>query len=95
MRKYAHYHDAFTFGESVEGSYGKIENQVPCVLYLHKRVIEKVLTLLFTRSLDELASGGKTKRIKHIERLQSYVNTLALGGETKPGHCKCPIKNGD
>jgi hypothetical protein len=32
---------------------------------------------------------------KHIEGLQSYVNTLAFGSETKPGHWKCPIKNGD
>jgi hypothetical protein len=59
MRKYAHYHDAFTFGESVKGSYSKAENEVPCVLHLHKRVIENVLTLLFTRSFDELASEGK------------------------------------
>jgi hypothetical protein len=54
MRKYAHYHDAFTLGESVKGSYSKVKNEVPCVLHLHKRVIENVLTLLFTRSLDEL-----------------------------------------
>jgi hypothetical protein len=95
IRKYAHYHDAFTFGESVKGSYSKVENQVPCVLHLHKRVIGKVLTLLFTRSLDELAIMEKTKRITHIERLQSYVNIIALGSDTKPGHWKCPIKNGD
>jgi hypothetical protein len=81
MRKYAHCHDAFTFGESVRGSSSKVEHQVTCVLHLHKLVIEKVLTLLFTRSLDELASEKKTKRIKHIETLQSYVNTLALGTE--------------
>jgi hypothetical protein len=56
IRKYAHLHDAFTFGESVRCSSSKIENQVPCVLHLHKRVIEKVLTLLFTRSLDKIAS---------------------------------------
>jgi hypothetical protein len=93
--KYAHYRDAFTFGESVKVSYSKVENQVPCVLHLHKRIIEKVPTLLFTRSLDELASGEKTKRIKHIETLQSYVNTLALDTENKPGHWKCPLKNGD
>jgi hypothetical protein len=59
MRKYAHYHDAFTFGESVKGSYSKVKDKVPCVIHLDKRVIEKVLTLLFTRSLDELASGEK------------------------------------
>jgi hypothetical protein len=32
---------------------------------------------------------------KHIETLQSYVNTLALGTENKPGHWKWCIKNGD
>jgi hypothetical protein len=95
MRKYAHYHDAFTFGESVKGSYSKVENQAPCVLHLHKQVIKKVLTMLFTRSLDELASGGGGKRIKHIDTLQYYVNTLALGTENNPGHWKFPIKNGD
>jgi hypothetical protein len=29
MIKYARYRDAFTFGESVKGSYSKVENQVP------------------------------------------------------------------
>jgi hypothetical protein len=94
MRKYAHYHDAFTFGESVKGSYSKVENQVSCVLHLHKCVIEKVLTLLLTLSLDDLASEGKESG-KHIETLQFYVNSLALGAEQKRGHWKCPINNGD
>jgi hypothetical protein len=95
MRKYAHFQDAFTFGKSVRCSYSKVENQVPCVLHLHISVIEKVLTLLFTYSLDKLASDEKIKRIKHIETPQSYVNTLDLGNTRKPGHWKCPIKNGD
>jgi hypothetical protein len=79
MRKCAHYNDVFTCGGSVKGSYSKLENQVPCVLILHKRIIEKELMLLFTHSLDELASKEKTRQIKHIETLQSYVNTLVLG----------------
>jgi hypothetical protein len=37
----------------------------------------------------------KTKRIKHIETLQSYFNTLTLGTDRKLGHWKCPIKNGN
>jgi hypothetical protein len=50
MRKYARYHNAFTLGESVKVSYSKVKNQVPCVLHLHKRIIENVLTL-FSRVL--------------------------------------------
>jgi hypothetical protein len=37
----------------------------------------------------------KTKRVEHIEQLQLYINTLALGNENKPCHWKYPIKNGD
>jgi hypothetical protein len=59
MRKYAHYHDAFTFGESVKGSYSKVDNQVPCVLHLQKRVIEKVLTLFSYALLTSSQVGGK------------------------------------
>jgi hypothetical protein len=67
MRKYAHYHGAVTFGESVKGSYSKVENQVPCVLHLHNRVIEKELTLLFTHSIDQLASGKNKANKTHRE----------------------------
>jgi hypothetical protein len=76
MRKYAHYHDAFTFGESVKGSYSKVENQVPCVFHLYKRVIEKVLTLLFTHSLEELTSEEKTKWIntlRHFNLMSTHL----------------------
>jgi hypothetical protein len=56
MRKYTHLHDAFIFAESVCCSFSKVESQVPWVLHLHKRVIEKVVMLLFTRSLDKITS---------------------------------------
>jgi hypothetical protein len=35
MRKYAKFHYAFTFAESVRCSCSKVENQVPCVFHLH------------------------------------------------------------
>jgi hypothetical protein len=65
------------------------------MLYLQKCVIENIIRRLFTRSLDELAGEEKTNRIKHTETIQSFINTIALGDEEKPGHCKCPIKNGN
>jgi hypothetical protein len=70
-----------------------MEDQVFCVLHLYKRIIEKVITLLFTRLVDELASDEKTKRAEHIIVLQSYIKKIALGGVTKPCHWKCPVKN--
>jgi hypothetical protein len=72
MSKYENFHDAFIFGESVRCSSSKVENQVPCVLHLHKRVLEKVLAILFTRSLDKLTNEENTKPIKQIE----YINLM-------------------
>jgi hypothetical protein len=63
------------------------------MLHLHKKIIEKVITILFTRSVDELASEENKKRVKHTGVLQSYINTIALGGVTKPGRWKCPVKD--
>jgi hypothetical protein len=54
----------------------------------------KVVTLLFTQSMDELTSEEKTKIVKHIATLHFSINTIALGKPEKPGHWKCPIKDG-
>jgi hypothetical protein len=86
--RYAYYNDAIAFGESVRESSSKVENQIFCVLHLHKRVIEKVITLVFTRSVDELEKEEKKVRVQHIDYLSLCVNTLALGSEAKPGHWK-------
>jgi hypothetical protein len=93
--KLAHYNYANDFEESVKHSFIHVENQIFCVLHLHKRIIEKVMTLLFTRSLEELISDVKIKRVQNIEMHSSYINTLALGDENQPGYWKCPVKNGD
>jgi hypothetical protein len=57
--RYAYYNDEIAFGESVRESFSKVENQIFCVLHLHKRVIEKVITLLFTWSVDTLEKDEK------------------------------------
>jgi hypothetical protein len=91
----AHYNDARDFEESARLSFSRVENQIQCVLHLHKRIIEKVVAILFTWSLDELTSEVKTKRVNQFDQLQLYINTLALVNYNKPGHWKCPIKYGD
>jgi hypothetical protein len=92
ISRYSRDHGAISFGQSFDKSCSRVEDQVFCVLHLQKWIIEKVIMLLFTRSVDELASEEKTKRVKHIGLLQSYINTIALGSVTNPGHWKCPVK---
>jgi hypothetical protein len=67
----------------VRHSFSKVDNQILCVLHLHKRVIEKVITLFFLY-VDELEKEEKKVRVKHIDYLSLCVNTLALGSELKP-----------
>jgi hypothetical protein len=92
--RYCCYNDALAFGEPVNLSFSKAENQLSCVLHLYKHVIEKLVMLLFTRSMDELTSKEKNKRVKHIDNLQLLINMIALGKPEKPGHWNCPIKDG-
>jgi hypothetical protein len=46
----------------VEGYFSCTDDQIYCVLHLHKRVIEKVIHLLITRAVDELKTDAKEKR---------------------------------
>jgi hypothetical protein len=92
--KYYYYHDVLAFKVSVKDSMISVENQICCMLRLHKRLIEKVITLPFPRSLDKLDNEEKTKRVRHIKKCRKLINMLALGTGIKPCHWKCTIKNG-
>jgi hypothetical protein len=62
--KYRYYNDVLAFVISIEGSFSRPEDQIFCMLHIHKRVIEKVITLLFTRSLDELNTDVKKSALR-------------------------------
>jgi hypothetical protein len=91
--RYAYHNDTIYFGESVRESLSKVDNQIFCVLHVDKRVIEKVISLLFTWYADELKKEERKIRVQHIYYLSLFVNSLAWGSEAKPGHWKCPVKN--
>jgi hypothetical protein len=82
--RYAFYVDMINYGVSLENAMS-----IFCHLHLHNRVIEKVVTLLFTRSVDEFKIEVKKKRVEHILKLNG------LGSPEKPGHWQCPIKNSE
>jgi hypothetical protein len=48
------FHDVLTYESSVSNVMCKADNQVPCVLHLHKRVIEKLTTMIYCVSLNEV-----------------------------------------
>jgi hypothetical protein len=41
---------------------------VPCILHMHKSLIEKVMTLVFVLALDEASARNKGARAKESKR---------------------------
>jgi hypothetical protein len=91
--KYAFYVDAINYGVSIENAMNRPDDKILCHLHLHKRVIEKVAIMLFTRSVDELKTEVKKKRLYHILKLETIINHNGMGSPEKSGIWKCPIKN--
>lgn len=68
-------------------------NAVPCVLHLHKRVMEKVMEMIYLASLNlhgDQTIAGRKRRIKEMEQ---HINTIAFGTVERPGKYTIPIKN--
>jgi hypothetical protein len=47
------------FNDSIAAAMMKIENAVSCIIHLHKRVIEKILSFIFLRYLGEQESSQR------------------------------------
>jgi hypothetical protein len=61
-----------------------IGNAVPCVLHLHKRVMEKILSLIFTRSLGE-HENTTAAGLLHAQKMSKWLNKKAFGTVDDPG----------
>jgi hypothetical protein len=55
----------------------RIENAVPCVLHLHKRVMKKIISLIFSRSLGE-QEKKKSARLLHALKMSKWLNEKAF-----------------
>jgi hypothetical protein len=57
----------------------------PRVLHLHKRVIKKVIQLIYIASLNEAISSNNSLRLKRTIDIASGISTIAIGTPEKPG----------
>jgi hypothetical protein len=69
----------------------KVENCVPCILHLHKRIIEKLTTMVFCASLDEISTSNKEARKLQAKKISEYKNTMAYGTPEDPGNYQFPF----
>jgi hypothetical protein len=82
--------DVIAYESSVVNAMYKAEHQLPCVLHLHKRVIEKVTTMIYCVSLDEVSTTNKNARKRQIAKISHIINTIAYDTPTDPGTYRVP-----
>jgi hypothetical protein len=82
--------DASRFNNIVAADIMNIENAMPCILHLHKRVIEKIVSLVFLRSLSEQESN-KAARFRHTVLVGNWLNEKAFGEPNDPGTYSIPM----
>jgi hypothetical protein len=54
-------------------------DDMPCVLHLHERVIEKVMKLIFIASLNEASSSNNGIRLQRTIDIADAINAIAFG----------------
>jgi hypothetical protein len=58
VQRFKYITDCLAFEESVATDLVKVDKCVPCILHLHKRIIEKFMTMVFYASLDEISTSS-------------------------------------
>jgi hypothetical protein len=82
--------DVIAYESSVVNAMCKAEHQLPCVLHLHKRVIEKIMTMIYCMSVDEVSKTNKNARKRQIVKIAHIINTIAYGTPIDPGTYRVP-----
>jgi hypothetical protein len=81
IQRFKYITDCLKFEESVATALVKVDNCVPCIEHLHNLIIEKLMTMFFCASLDEISRSNKTAR-----KRQANINTMAYGTPEDPGN---------
>jgi hypothetical protein len=66
-------HDVFDFEGSVSRATIKVKNAVPCILHLHKRIIENnIMSLVYALCLNEHSKDNTHQRLEYAENMSDF-----------------------
>jgi hypothetical protein len=85
------YHDVLSYEARTAVSKSKPIDAIPCVLHMHKRMIEKLVSMLFKEALHEASPSNKVICFRKAQDIAKQVNTIAFGSVEKPGIYKVPF----
>jgi hypothetical protein len=82
------YHDVLNYEARTAASKSKPLDAMPCVLHMHKKIIEKLVSMLFKEALHKASPSNKAVCFCKAQYIGNKVNTIAFGAVEKTGHCK-------
>jgi hypothetical protein len=83
--------DCIAFEKSVLQSMVEVDNQVPCILHMHKKILEKIMMMVYCTSLDEVSTSNKEARKIQAKKISDIINTSAFDTVEEPGTHKVPF----
>jgi hypothetical protein len=83
--------DVINFKNLGSNAMGSLEDSIPCVLHLHKRVAKKIIENLFINSINKNGNDTYSGRLRHAKKLEFWVNTIAFGNEEESGSYVLPM----
>jgi hypothetical protein len=84
--------DVARFKYSVSTAMTRVENDVPCIFHLRKRLMEKILSLIMVKSLCE-QEKNKSTRLRHGEKMSKMINENVLGCANDTGTYSAPMED--
>jgi hypothetical protein len=87
--------DVLGFEGSVKHVMMRVENDAPCILHFHERVMEKVMQLIFILALNECGKHIIIQRLKRARELADVLNVTAFGTPLEPGQYHVPMNDKD
>jgi hypothetical protein len=60
--------DVFYFEGSVSRAMLKVQNVVPCILNLHKLIIEKIISLVYALCINEQSKYNRQQRLEYAKK---------------------------
>jgi hypothetical protein len=73
------------FRDIGENALTAVDWDVPCLLHLHKRIIEKMASMLFIESLNEVKSKAAKHRIWKAKQIQKILNKTVFDTPSNKG----------
>jgi hypothetical protein len=80
--------DVLAYESSVLHAMVLVKNQVLCILHLHKKFMDNIMSMIYSIYLDEVSTTNKNARKRQAGKISEIINVSALCKPSDPGTYK-------